>query len=208
MKRSPLSATLPTMPLPSGTPAHSRWLMPKEPTEGWLQPNHFADLGKLMFAFVMLYAYFNFSQYLLTYAANLVEETPYMIVRTNHGWQYLALFLVMFHFAVPWLLLLSRDRKRNPQRLVLVALLLLFMRLADLYMMISPEFAAAGGNLHAHAGEAEQVSQLFVHWTDLTAPLAIGGLWVWMFLSQLGRRPLFPVGDPYLREALQSSGGH
>ena len=184
------------------------WLMPKEPTEGWLQPNHFADLGKLMFAFVMLYAYFNFSQYLLTYAANLVEETPYMIVRTNHGWQYLALFLVMFHFAVPWLLLLSRDRKRNPQRLVLVALLLLFMRLADLYMMISPEFAAAGGNLHAHAGEAEQVSQLFVHWTDLTAPLAIGGLWVWMFLSQLGRRPLFPVGDPYLREALQSSGGH
>jgi len=109
---------------------------------------------------------------------------------------------------VPFLLLLSRDRKRNPQRLVLVALGLLFMRLVDLYMMISPEFAAAGGNLHAHVGEAEQVSQLFVHWTDLAAPVAIGGLWMWMFLSQLGRRPLFPVGDPYLRESLQSSGGH
>ena len=184
------------------------WLMPKEPTEGWLQPNHFADLGKLMFAFVMLYAYFNFSQYLLTYAANLTEEVPYMLVRINHGWQYLALFLTVFHFCVPWLLLLSRDRKRNPRRLVLVALWLLAMRYFDLYMMISPEFAAAGGNLHAHVGEAEEVSRLFFHWMDIAAPLAIGGLWVWMFLSQLGRRPLFPVGDPYLREALQSSGGH
>jgi hypothetical protein len=184
------------------------WLMPKEPTEGWLQPNHFADLGKLMFAFVMLYAYFNFSQYLLTYAANLTEEVPYMLVRINHGWQYLALFLTLFHFCVPWLLLLSRDRKRNPRRLVLVALWLLAMRYFDLYMMISPEFAAAGGNLHAHVGEAEEVSRLFFHWMDIAAPLGIGGLWVWMFLSQLGRRPLFPVGDPYLREALQSSGGH
>jgi hypothetical protein len=156
----------------------------------------------------MLWAYFNFSQYLLTYAANLVEEVPYMIVRTTHGWEYLALFLVTFHFAVPWLLLLSRDRKRNARRLVLVALWLLAMRYADLFMMIAPEFAATGGNLHAHAGEGEHVSHFFVHWLDLAAPLAIGGLWLWMFFSQLGRRPLFPVGDPYLRESLQSSGGH
>jgi hypothetical protein len=183
-------------------------LMPREPTEGWLKPSHFHDLGKLMLAFVMLWAYFNFSQYLLTYAANLVEEVPYMITRTTNGWQYLALFLVTFHFAVPFLLLLSRDRKRNAQRLVLVALWLLLVRYVDLYMMISPEFAATGGNLHAHVGEAEHTSHLFVHWLDLAAPLAIGGLWLWMFFTQLGRRPLFPAGDPYLREALQSSGGH
>ena len=183
-------------------------LMPREPIDGWLKPNHFHDLGKLMFAFVMLWAYFNFSQYLLTYAANLVEEVPYMITRTTHGWQYLALFLVSFHFAVPWLLLLSRERKRNPRRLVLVALWMLLMRYADLYMMVSPEFAATGGNLHAHVGEGEHVSQFFFHWLDLAAPLAIGGLWLWMFFTQLGRRPLIAVGDPYLREALQSSGGH
>jgi hypothetical protein len=183
-------------------------LMPREPTEGWLKPTHFHDLGKLMFSFVMLWAYFNFSQYLLTYAANLVEEVPYMITRTSHGWQYLALFLVLFQFAIPWLLLLSRERKRNAQRLVLVALWLLLVRFADLYMMISPEFAAEGGNLHAHVGEGEHVSHFFVHWLDLAAPLAIGGLWLWMFFTQLGRRPLLPVGDPYLREALQSSGGH
>jgi hypothetical protein len=182
-------------------------LMPRVPTEGWLKPNHFHDLGKLMFAFVMLWAYFNFSQYLLIYAANLQEEVPYMLTRTSNGWQYLALFLVGFHFFVPWLLLLSRDRKRNPHRLVLVAFWLLFVRFADLYMMVTPEFAATGANLHALHGE-EHVSHFFVHWLDFAAPLAIGGLWVWMFFTQLGRRPIIPVGDPYLREALQSSGGH
>jgi hypothetical protein len=183
-------------------------LMPKEPTEGWLHPSHFHDLGKLMFAFVMLWAYFNFSQYLLTYAANLAEEVPYMVTRTSHGWQYLALFLVVFHFAVPWLLLLSRERKRNAHRLVLVALWMLFARYADLFMMVSPEFDAAGGNLHAHVGEGEHVGHFFVHWLDVAATLAVGGIWLWMFYTQLGRRPLLPAGDPYLREALQSSGGH
>jgi hypothetical protein len=183
-------------------------LMPREPMEGWLKPSHIHDLGKLMLAFVMLWAYFNFSQYLLTYAANLAEEVPYMITRTTNGWQYLALFLVLFHFAVPFLLLLSRDRKRNVHRLVIVALWLLFVRFADLFMMVSPEFAATGGNLHAHTGEGAHVSHFFVHWLDLAAPLGIGGLWMWMFYTQLGGRPLLAAGDPYLREALQSSGGH
>ena len=182
-------------------------LVPREPTDGWLKPNHFHDLGKLMFAFVMLWAYFNFSQYLLTYAANLQEEAPYMLTRTSNGWQYLALFLVAFHFFVPWFLLLSRDRKRAPRRLAMVALWLLVMRYADLYMMITPEFAASGGNLHAMHGE-EHASHFFVHWLDVAAALAIGGLWVWMFFTQLGRRPLVPTGDPYLQQALQSSGGH
>jgi len=182
-------------------------LTPREPKDGWFKPKHFHDLGTLLFAFVMLWTYFSFSQYLLIYAANLQEETPYIAVRTSNGWQYLALFLVTFHFAVPWLLLLSRDRKRNPHRLVLVALWMLAMRLVDLFMMISPEFAATGGNLHAMRGE-EHVSHFFVHWLDLAAPLAIGGLWLWMFFSQLGRRPLLAIGDPYLRQALESGGGH
>jgi len=184
----------------------AHFLFGREPMSKLLKPNHFADLGKLTFAFVMLWAYFNFSQYLLTYAANLAEEVPYMITRTTHGWQYLAVFLVSFHFFVPWLLLLSRDRKRMPHRLVVVALWLLFMRYVDLFMMVSPEFDAAGPNLHLEAGE--HVSHLFVHWLDLAAPLAIGGLWVWMFYTQLGQRPLFALGDPYLRESLETSGGH
>jgi len=182
------------------------FLVGRAPMSGFLKPNHFHDLGKLLFAFVMLWTYFNFSQYLLTYAANLVEEVPYTLTRISNGWQYLAIFLVVFHFAVPWLLLLSRDRKRMPHRLVLVALWLLFMRFADLFMLVSPEFASTGLNLHLQGGEP--TSYFFIHWLDLAAPLAIGGLWVWMFYTQLKQRPLFPVGDPFLRESLETTGGH
>ena len=184
----------------------ARSLAGSEPMAGILKPSHFHDLGKLMFAFVMLWAYFNFSQYLLTYAANLAEEIPYMIARTTNGWQYLSLFLVIFHFAVPWLVLLSRDLKRSPGRLVVVAGWLLFMRYVDLYVMVSPEFSASGPNLHVEAGA--HASHLYVHWLALAAPLAIGGIWLWMFFTQLRQRPLIAVGDPYLREALESAGGH
>jgi hypothetical protein len=182
------------------------FLFRREPMSGLLQPFHFHDLGKLTLAFVMLWAYFNFSQYLLTYAANLVEEIPYMVTRTSNGWQYLALFLILFHFAVPFLLLLSRDRKRNPYRLALVAAWILFMRFADTYMLVSPEFDASGPSLHLLEGE--HASRFFVHWLDLAAPLAIGGLWLWMFFTQLRQRPLLAIGDPYLREALESGGHH
>lgn len=182
------------------------YLGDREPMASLLKPSHFHDLGKLMFAFVMLWAYFNYSQYMLIFAGNLVEEVPYMITRTSHGWQYLALFLVVFHFAVPWLLLLSRDRKRNPHRLVLVAAWMLVVRYADLYMMVSPEFAATGQNLHLLEGGHE--SRFFVHWLDLAAPIGIGGVWLWMFFTQLGRRPMLAFGDPYLREALETGGGH
>jgi hypothetical protein len=184
----------------------SSFLFRHEPMSRLLKPTHFHDLGKLTLAFVMLYAYFNFSQYMLTFAANLTEEIPYMITRTRNGWQYLAIFLTIFHFAVPFLLLLSRDLKRSAHRLVVVAAWLILMRFLDIYMLVSPEFASTGGNLHLIEGE--HVSHLFFHWMDLAAPLAIGGLWVWMFLTQLQQRPLFAAGDPYLREALQSGGSH
>jgi len=184
------------------------FLVRRAPMAGLLQPHHFHDLGKLSFAFVMLWAYFNFSQYLLTYAANLLEEIPYMLARTSNGWGYVALFLILFHFAVPWLLLLSRDLKRNPHRLVLVAIWILFMRYVDIFMLVSPEFASTGENLHLLTGGGEHESHFFFHWLDLAAPLAIGGLWLWMFYTQLAKRPLFAVGDPYLRESLQSGGGH
>ena len=182
------------------------FLSRREPMSGVFKPHHFADYGKLSLAFVMLWAYFNFSQYLLVYAANLQEEVPYFVTRITHGWQYLALFLVLFQFAVPFALLLSRDRKRASSRLVMVAFWSLFMRFADLFMLVSPEFDSSGPNLHVLAGAHTSVP--FIHWLDLAAPLAIGGLWVWMFFTQLRQRPLLPIGDPYLPEALESAGGH
>ena len=94
----------------------SRYLSQRPPMQELLKPSHFHDLGKLSLAFTMLWAYFNFSQFLLTYAANLVEEVPYFLARMNHGWQYLAIFLVLFHFFVPFFMLLSRDNKRASSR--------------------------------------------------------------------------------------------
>jgi hypothetical protein len=184
----------------------SAFLVKREPFLGFLKPHHFHDLGKLSLAFVMLYAYFNFSQYLLTYAANLVEEVPYMMARINHGWQYLAIFLVVFHFALPFLFLLNRDLKRRPHRVLWLAAWILFVRWADIVMLVSPEFAATGQNLHFGGEEAE--SYFFLHWLDLAAPLAVGGLWLWMFFTQLAKRPLLAIGDPYLYESLQQGGGH
>jgi hypothetical protein len=192
----------------AGTIIIAEYLSRREPMKGILKPAHFHDYGKLSLAFVMFWAYFQFSQYLLVYAANLTEEIPYVLARINNGWQYLALFLVLFQFAVPFSLLLSRNLKRTPQRLVMLAVWLLVVRLIDLFMMVSPEFDRSGPNIHVLPGEHMSVPFVNWLWLDLAAPVAIGGLWVWMFFTQLRQRPLLPIGDPYLASALESSGGH
>jgi len=184
------------------------FLSRRQPMAGVFKPNHFQDYGKLTLAFVMLWAYFNFSQYLLVYAANITDEIPYFLTRISNGWQYVALFLFLFQFVVPFAMLLSRPLKRTPDRLVMVAFWILFVRFADLFMFITPEFDRSGPNLHAGVLAGEHVSVPFVHWLDLAAPIAIGGLWVWMFFTQLRQRPLLPIGDPYLASALESTGGH
>jgi len=177
-----------------------------EPLGTLFRPSHFADYGKLTLAFVMMWAYFQFSQYLLIYAANLQDEIPWVLSRIDGGWQYLALFLVVFQFAVPFGLLLSRPLKRSPERLVKVAVFLLIIRVIDTFMYVTPEFTAAGANRWMVPGEHPSV--LFVNWLDIVTPVAIGGVWFWMFFTQLRQRPLLPIGDPYLPAALESSGGH
>jgi len=182
------------------------YLRGKEPLGSLFRPSHFADYGKLTLAFVMMWAYFQFSQYLLIYAANLQDEIPYVLTRIDGGWQYLALFLLIFQFVVPFGLLLSRPLKRSPERLVRVAVFLLIIRVIDTFMYVTPEFTAAGANRWMVPGEHQSV--LFVNWLDIVTPVAIGGIWFWMFFTQLRQRPLLPIGDPYLPAALESSGGH
>ena len=182
------------------------YLRKTEPMSALFRPSHFADYGKLTLAFVMMWAYFQFSQYLLVYAANLQDEIPYVLTRIDGGWQYLAIFLVIFQFAVPFCLLLSRPLKRTPERLVKLAVWLLIVRVIDTFMYVTPEFSAGGANRWFVAGEHGSV--FFVSWLDIVTPVAIGGLWFWMFFTQLRQRPLLPIGDPYLAAALESSGGH
>jgi hypothetical protein len=182
------------------------YLRKTEPIGALFRPSHFADYGKLTLAFVMMWAYFQFSQYLLVYAANLKDEIPYVLTRIAGGWQYLALFLVIFQFAVPFCLLLSRPLKQAPQRLVKLALWLLIVRVIDTFMYVTPEFSSAGANRWFVAGEHGSV--FFVNWLDIVTPIAIGGIWFWMFYTQLRQRPLLPIGDPYLAAALESTAGH
>lgn len=165
----------------------SVWLWRREPMSHVLRPGHFHDWGKLMLAFTMLWAYFSFSQFLIMWAGNLPEEISWYKLRITGGWGGVALIIVLFHFALPFLLLLSRDLKRNPRQLVLVAGLMLVMRTVDLFWQVEPGF-------REHAAG--------FYWLYLAAPLALGGLWLWLFLGELKKRPLLPVNDPYLAEAL------
>jgi hypothetical protein len=164
-----------------------------EPMSHVYRADHFHDLGKLLLAFVMLWAYFNFSQYLIIYSGNLVEEIPYYVTRTSGGWGVVALILVVFHFALPFALLLSRDLKRSGNRLIVVALCILLMRVLDLFFLVAPEFNTQGFS---------------IHWLDIVAPIGLGGLWLWLFLTELRQRPLLPLHDPHLAQALEGAGGH
>jgi hypothetical protein len=171
------------------------WLGRERPLLDVVTKETIHDLGKLLLAFVMLWAYISVSQFLIIWSGNLPEEIPWYLRRLHGGWQYLALGLVLFHFALPFLLLLSRELKRNARALGLLAVALLAMRLVDLYWLVAPDLGGHGG--HGFA----------VHWMDLTAPLGLGGLWVAAFAGQLRSRPLVPLGEPEVRARLEAAGG-
>jgi hypothetical protein len=116
------------------------------------------------------------------------EETPFYLSRTQGGWNAVAVLLVVFHFALPFALLLSRSLKRNARALARIAGLMLLMQLLDLYWLIGPDLAS-----HGHG----QVP-LRAHWMDFAAVVGIGGLWVLLFARQLGGAPLLPQGEPEL----------
>ncbi len=164
-----------------------------EPLSGVLLPSHFNDLGKLLLTFVMLWAYFAFSQLLIIWSGNLSEEIPWYLHRLHSGWRWVGVLLILFHFALPFVLLLSRDLKRNARALALLAVGVIFMRLVDLFWLTAPEFWP--GSFH-------------LHWMDIAAPVGIGGVWLAVFAWQLRGWPLLPIGDRYLEKALEHGQGH
>jgi hypothetical protein len=153
-----------------------------------LTARHLHDLGKFTLAFVMVWAYFSFSQFLIIWAGNLPEEIPWYLTRMRGGWGVVAMLLVIGHFALPFSLLLSRDLKRNFKLLSRICVFILFMRLVDLFWVSAPDMH------HGHFA---------LSWLDITLPVGLTGLWLFMFFTQLEKRPLMPVGDPGLEEALQ-----
>jgi hypothetical protein len=168
-------------------------LVREEPMESFVAQLHFHDLGKLLLALVMLWTYFSFSQYLIIWSADLPEETRWYTPRTSGGWGVIALLVVLFHFAFPFLFLLSRSFKRNARKLVIVAVLILVMRLFDLFWTIAPTWT------HEH---------FHVSWMDVVAPIAMGGLWLAMFCWALTKRPLVPINDPQYESVLEQRHAH
>src|SRR5439155_27062717 len=120
------------------------WLSRRKPLQAIVVPAHFHDLGNLLLAFVMLWAYFSFSQYLIIWAGNLPEEIAWYLHRLQTGWRLVGLALIVFHFAVPFCLLLSRAAKREPQLLGRLVAAILIVRLVDLFWLIAPEFHVDG----------------------------------------------------------------
>jgi hypothetical protein len=164
-----------------------RILFNYKPMSDLLKPNFVHDHGKWMLTFIMVWAYFSFSQWLIIWAGNLPSEITFYLKRINNGWGFVALSLVLFHFAFPFATLLSRPFKRNIRKLVWVAVLLLLMCYVDLFWIIEPNF-----------------SQTFaVTLADIVVPIAIGGIWLWYFFHNLASLPLLPAYDTDAYEVLE-----
>ncbi|MBK8178161.1 MAG: hypothetical protein IPK67_04570 [Planctomycetes bacterium] len=174
----------------------SNWLSKRTQFEYVMQPGHFHDLGKLMFASVLLHAYTNFSQFLIIWSGNIAEEQPFFLVRKEGPWLAIGLFLVVFHFALPFLVLLSRNLKKNAGRLVIVACWLLLLRWVDLSWYIVPSIDHEGGAL----------GQL--HWMDVAAPIALFTTWLALFLQGVKGRVIVTPRDQAIEAALEGMPAH
>jgi len=169
-----------------------RILFRYKPMSELLKPEQVQDHGKFMLTFIMMWAYFAFSQWLIIWAGNLPEEITWYMRRLNGGWGYVGLFVVLFHFAVPFVFLISRPFKRDITRLVWLAVWLLLMRYVDLFWIIEPNFSATFN----------------VTWLDVVVPIGVGGLWLAYFFRNLSTMPLVPAYDVFAVEVLEPAHEH
>ena len=165
----------------------ANFLVRRGPMDKAYSKRHFHDYGKLLFAFVMFFTYLGISQFIIAYQGNLPEEVAWFNERFHHGWGYVAWGVLLFHFFFPFLILLSRDIKKKPGLLALIAGFVLAMRWVDLYWQSRPSLVHHGYGLS---------------WIDLAATLGIGGIWIFFFLRELAGRSLLPVNDPSLEKAM------
>ncbi|HXR16546.1 MAG TPA: hypothetical protein VN777_10150 [Terriglobales bacterium] len=164
-----------------------RILVNYKPMSELLKPSFVHDHGKWMLTFIMVWAYFSFSQWLIIWAGNLPDEITWYMRRLNGGWGFVGLTLVVFEFAVPFVLLLSRPFKRDIRRLVWLAVWIMVMRYLDLFWIIEPNFSTT----------------LTVTLADVVVPVAIGGFWLAYFFHNLNSLPLLPAYDVSANEVLE-----
>lgn len=164
------------------------WLAGRPPLRNLISPDVLNDIGNLLFTFLVIWAYMTFFQFMLIWMANLRDEVPWYIARSQGGWQYVVWAIWVLHFAVPFFALLMRDVKRSPEGLIRVAALILFMHLEQLYWQVMPAFPG---------------TTLAQHWMDFLMPFGLGGIWLAAYLWLLARDPILPPPDADLEEALR-----
>jgi hypothetical protein len=169
-----------------------RKLSGQEPIAHAVTASQFNDLGNLMLAFVMLWAYLSFSQFLIIWAGNIKDEIPWYTARAFGGWGVIAVILIVLHFALPFLLLLQRGVKRRLQTLSLVAGMLIVLSLVDVYWLVAPAYETSGPSPSL---------------MDVFAVVGIGGVWLAAFISELKKRPLLPQHDPRFEGVLEHEHG-
>jgi len=167
-----------------------------EPMDHALTGTHYQDLGKLLLAMVMMWAYLNFSQLLITWSGNLPFEVVWYIKRWNGGWGWVALILLLGHFVLPFLLLLSQTLKRKPMAIRVIAIYIVVVHAIDVFSLVEPNFTTWNA------------PHFYFSWLDLVAPIGFGGLWLAMFFRNLPTRPLLPLGAPDLEKALNHGRDH
>jgi len=169
-----------------------------EPFKTILRQTEQHDLGKFTFAFVMLNIYLAFSQFLIIWSGNLPEEIPWYLDRIRGHWGIIVTLDFIFHWLIPFTLLLSRDIKRNKKRLVRVCQWMVFAKAFDLFWLIEPNFKDAARNLHFSWGILEYVA----------VPVAMVAFWVAFYCTRLKTRPLVQTNDPHLAEILEPEHAH
>jgi hypothetical protein len=163
-------------------------LAKRAPFAGVVLPSHVHDLGNLLLAFVMLWAYVGFSQFVIIWSGNLAEEVSWYLHRTQGGWEVIAVLLLAVHFALPFVFLLSRVTKRRLPILSVLAGLLIVMHWLDLFWLVVPAFHPA---------------KLRLHWMDILASIGLGGVWLAVYIDQLRGHTLLATKDPRLQQVTQ-----
>jgi len=171
-----------------------------EPMKTMFRTTEQHDMGKLMFAFVMLNIYLTFAEFLIIWSGNLPDEIPWYLHRIHGGWWVVCTADAICHWVIPFCILLSRDIKRSKSKLIWVAAFMIFARLIDMWWLIEPNFNDAAGNLHL-AGNIGMLAYI-------TVPVSIVALWLVYYFTELMKRPLINVNDPHTEELLEPEHAH
>jgi hypothetical protein len=170
-----------------------------EPMKTLLRTTEQHDLGKFLFAFVMLNIYLTFAEFLIIWSGNIPDELPWYLHRIQGGWWTICTLDFCCHWLIPFCLLLSRDIKRNKNKMIWITCFMLFARLVDMFWLIEPNFKGAASNL-----VGEPISIL----AYITVPATVLSLWSAYYITQLMARPLIVVNDPHLEEMLEPEHAH